>query len=106
LLLSKAPKKTRWSRGLMASLNSAISLGSNFGLFTETPLPSGPLLNSHTGGVGQDAAVLHNKLCRFLQPVRHIDGTPDHEIVVVCWTVDRVDLLGLPVFPVAGASQR
>ncbi len=47
LLWLRAPKKIRCSRGPIASRNSAISLGCCSASWTS--VPSGPLLNSHTG---------------------------------------------------------
>src|ERR1700693_198585 len=98
LLRSNAPKKTRRLRGLMASLNSANSLGSE-ATRTSRPwgslvaAPSGPLLNNHTGLVARidrlrrtnsAASFSHDPMYAALPITRAPYPAPAREILIGC----------------------
>src|ERR1700693_3491053 len=98
LLRSNAPKKTRRLRGLMASLNSANSLGSE-ATRTSRPwgslvaAPSGPLLNNHTALVARidrlrltnsAASFSHDPMYAALPITRASYPATSREIIIGC----------------------
>ena len=84
---SSAPKNTWRPRGCSTSVNSGISFGTvtvrrSRPLASAGSVPSGPLLNSHTGLAARTFRVAPHELRGFLAPVQLVRGAPDHERVV------------------------